>query len=96
MKRPAVYIMANKKNGTLYTGSTSNLVKRVWEHKEKVTDGFTKKYNCIILVYYEAHELMESAALREKQLKGGSRNKKLKLIEEKNPLWKDLYSEIIG
>jgi putative endonuclease len=95
IKQPAVYIMANQKNGTLYTGVTSNLVKRVYEHKNSITQGFTSKYTCKLLVFYEILETMENAINREKQIKGGSRNRKLKLIEAKNPEWRNLYEEII-
>jgi putative endonuclease len=95
MKRPAIYIMTNKRNGTLYTGVTSNLVKRVYEHKEGVVPGFTKNYDCKQLVYYETHESMDNAITREKQIKSGSRDKKLALIESMNPEWNDLYEEII-
>ncbi|WP_218814519.1 GIY-YIG nuclease family protein [Rickettsiella endosymbiont of Dermanyssus gallinae] len=94
MKQPAVYIVANKKNGTLYTGVTSMLAKRIYEHKEGVIHGFTKKYNCKLLVFYELHETMESATLREKQIKAGSRKSKLQLVETTNPNWTDLYEEI--
>jgi putative endonuclease len=91
MKEPAVYIMANKRNGTLYTGVTSNLLKRAWEHREGVSPGFTKRYGCKLLVWYERHDVMTSAIEREKQIKGGSRKKKLALIEASNPKWRDLY-----
>lgn len=94
-KQPTVYIMANARNGTFYTGVTSNLVKRVYEHKEGIMDGFTKKYGCKLLVFYETHETMEFAILGEKKIKATSRKKKLKLIEDKNPHWNDLYLEII-
>jgi putative endonuclease len=87
-------MLANKRNGTLYTGVTSNLMQRVWQHKEGITKGFTKKYGIKFLVWYEIHETMESAITREKQIKGGSRQKKLRLIEAQNPDWKDLYAEI--
>ena len=90
-----VYIIASQRNGTLYTGVTSNLVKRVYQHKAELTDGFTKKYGCKILVFYESHDTMESAITREKQIQAGSRKKKLQLIEEMNPVWKDLYEDII-
>jgi putative endonuclease len=96
MKQPAIYIMANKRNGTLYTGVTSNLEKRNYEHKNNLIPGFSSKYVCKILVYYEIHETMESAIFREKQLKSGSRNKKLKLIESSNPEWKDLSLDWIA
>ena len=95
MKRPTVYIITNKRNGTLYTGVTSNLGKRVYEHKNKMTQGFTAKYDCKKLVYYEALEKMENAIVREKQIKAGSWKKKLALIEGMNPEWNDLYEEII-
>jgi putative endonuclease len=94
-RNPAVYILANKRNGTLYTGVTSDLIQRIHQHKEKITDGFSKKHDCSNLVFFEIHETMESAILREKQIKGGSRKKKLALIENKNPEWQDLYEEII-
>ena len=91
MKQPAVYIMANKRNGTLYTGATSDLLQRVWQHREGLGEGFTHRYSCKHLVWYELHESMEAAILREKQLKGGSRARKLALIEAMNPQWEDLY-----
>ncbi len=90
----AIYIMANKKNGILYTGVTSNLIKRVYEHKSKLTDGFSKRYNCTLLVFYEQCESIISAIAREKQIKAGSRLKKVQLIESMNPEWRDLYDEI--
>ncbi len=95
MKQPAVYIMTNKRNGTLYTDVTSNLGKRVYEHKEGVVSVFTKSYGCKRLVYYETHKSMENAITREKQIKAGSRDKKLALIENMNPKWDDLYEQII-
>lgn len=95
MKNPAVYIMASKRNGTLYTGVTSNLVQRLYEHKQGLIEGFTKKYNCKLLVFFETHATMESAILREDQIKAGSRQKKLQLIENINPQWLDLYLHII-
>lgn len=94
MKQPCVYIMTNKRNGTLYIGVTSNLAQRVWQHKEGVIEGFSKRYGCKLLVWYEPHKSMEGAILREKQLKGGDRAKKLALIEIINPLWRDLYEDI--
>ena len=94
MKLPAIYILSNKRNGTLYIGVTSDLIQRIYQHKNKLTDGFSSKYGCDKLVYYETHENMESAIMREKQLKGGSRAKKLKLIDNFNPDWRDLYEEI--
>lgn len=89
------YILFNKRNGTLYIGVTSNLVKRVYEHKNKLVDGFTKKYNIDKLGYYEIFDDIEEAIIREKKLKGVSRKKKLELIEMNNPEWLDLYDEII-
>ena len=86
--------MTNKRDGVLYTGVTSNLIKRVAEHKSKAIEGFSSKYNCTSLVYYEVFDEMENAILREKQIKNGSRKKKLSLIETLNPEWKDLYSII--
>ena len=91
-----VYILFNKRYGTLYTGVTSDLIKRVHEHKEKVVEGFTKRHNVDKLGYYEVHESIKSAIQREKQIKGGSRKTKLKLINQMNPEWKDLYDSIIG
>ena len=86
--------MANKKNGKIYTGVTSNLPKRVYEHKSALTKGFTKTYSCKLLIWYETHSSMENAIIREKQIKAGSRRKKLALIEDKNSNWNDLFSSI--
>ena len=94
-KQPAVYILASKRNGTLYIGVTSDLVKRVWEHKYNMVEGFTKRYGVHQLVWYELHESMESAILREKRLKDWKRSWKLDLIESMNPDWQDLYDSII-
>ena len=94
-KQPCVYILASKRNGTLYTGVTSNLVKRVWEHKNNVVDGFTKKYNVHTLVWYEVHETMESAISREKTIKNWKRDWKIKVIEEMNAQWRDLYEDLL-
>jgi putative endonuclease len=94
MKQPAVYILASQRNGTLYIGVTSDLVQRVWQHKNDVFEGFTKEYGVHMLVYFELHEDMESAIIREKRLKKWNREWKLRLIEEKNPEWKDLYDSI--
>ena len=93
--QPAVYILASKRNGTLYIGVTSDLVKRVWEHKNSMVAGFTKRYNVHQLVWYEIYENMESAILREKRLKDWKRSWKLNLIESKNPDWHDLYDSIV-
>ena len=89
-----VYIMTNKNNTVLYTGVTNNLKRRVYEHKAKLVEGFTKKYNVDKLIYYEASREVESAIVREKQIKGGSRAKKICLVETINPEWKDLYDEM--
>lgn len=89
-----VYILANRKKGTLYVGVTNDLVRRVFEHKNKLTEGFTSKYDISRLVYYEVTEYKIAAIEREKQIKAGSREKKVKLIETMNPEWKDLYEEI--
>ena len=94
VKTLAVYIMASRRNGTIYTGVTSDLVRRVWEHREGVFDGFTEKYGCKLLVWYEVHDEMYEAIKHEKRIKGGSRKKKLALIETMNPQWRDLYDEI--
>jgi predicted GIY-YIG superfamily endonuclease len=93
MRRPAIYIMASRRNGTLYAGVTSNLPQRVFQHKEGLTLGFTTRYGCKLLVYYEMYEDMVSAIAREKQLKGVSRRKKLLMIERFNPEWRDLYAD---
>ncbi|HMF47802.1 MAG TPA: GIY-YIG nuclease family protein [Candidatus Saccharimonadales bacterium] len=94
-RRPAVYILASSPNGTLYIGVTSDLAKRVWEHKNDVLEGFTKKYGVHRLVYYETHVDMLSAITREKQFKKWNRAWKLELIEERNPEWKDLWDDIV-
>ncbi|MBL8504666.1 MAG: GIY-YIG nuclease family protein [Rhodocyclaceae bacterium] len=94
-KLPCVYILASRRNGTLYVGVTSDLVKRVWEHRNDAVDGFTKQYGVHDLVWYERHETMESAIAREKALKEWKRQWKLRLIEEANPGWRDLYAEIL-
>ena len=96
MKQGYVYILFNKKNGTLYTGVTSDLKRRVYEHKNKLVDGFTKKFDIDKLGYYEVSSLVTDAIAREKQIKGGSREKKIELIESMNPDWKDLFYEIFG
>ncbi|MEA1889855.1 MAG: GIY-YIG nuclease family protein [Pseudomonadota bacterium] len=92
---PCVYLLANKRNGTLYTGVTSSLQKRVWEHKNNTFEGFTKKYSVHTLVWYEVHETMETAIQREKAIKNWKREWKIKIIEERNPKWRDLYSDLI-
>ncbi len=92
--QPWVYILANRRNGTLYVGVTSDLNRRAWEHKADVVDGFTKRYGVHTLVYAELHATMEEAILREKRIKKWRRAWKLKLIEDANPTWRDLYDEI--
>ena len=94
-KQPTVYILANKRNGTLYVGVTSDLVTRIWEHKNKMVDGFTKRYGVHQLGWYELHETMESAIKREKRLKDWKRVWKLELIERSNADWQDLYRTIV-
>ncbi len=94
-KQPTVYILASKRNGTLYVGVTSNLVKRIWEHKTEAVQGFTKNYGVHQLVWFELHEHMQSAIEREKRLKGWKRAWKLELIETSNPDWEDLYHTIV-
>lgn len=89
-----VYIMASKRYGTLYTGVTSDLLHRIYQHKEGQADGFTKKYNVKQLVYYESHENAESAIRREKQIKDWQRQWKLDLIEKSNPGWSDLFADL--
>ena len=93
-KQYFVYIMTNKRNTVLYTGITNDLKKRVHEHKTKLVEGFTKKYNVNKLIYYEASRDVESAILREKQIKGGSRAKKIGLVDGMNPAWRDLFNDL--
>ena len=92
----AVYMMANRKQGTLYTGVTSHLVQRVWQHREDVFRGFSKTHGCRILVWYELHDEISTAIAREKSLKSYRRKNKINLITERNPYWKDLWFEITG
>jgi putative endonuclease len=94
MKSPCVYLLASRRNGTLYVGVTSDLVKRVWEHKNDQAEGFTRRYHVHLLVWYENHPTMESAIAKEKAIKEWKRKWKLKLIEDFNPEWKDLYIEL--
>ena len=96
MKEFYVYILCSKRNGTLYTGVTSNLPKRIYEHKHNLVDGFTKKYSVHSLVWFERYESADEAITREKQIKKWNRKWKLELIEEKNPEWNDLYDSICG
>jgi putative endonuclease len=94
-KQPCVYLLASKRNGTLYCGVTSELVKRIWEHKNDLVPGFTKRYGVHSLVWYELHGSMESAIAREKAIKEWKRRWKIELIETENPQWRDLYPELL-
>jgi putative endonuclease len=96
VKQPCVYILASARNGTLYIGVTSDLIKRIFEHRTDAVDGFTRRYNVHTLVWYELHESMESAISREKALKEWRRAWKLDLIENANPRWRDLFADIMG
>jgi putative endonuclease len=96
MKQPAVYILASDRNGTLYTGVTSDLLARTWQHREHLVDGFTKRYDVTMLVWYELHATMDTAITREKRIKKWNRVWKLRLIQEANPHWRDLWADIIG
>jgi len=95
-KQPCVYLLASGYNGTLYVGVTSDLIKRVYQHKNNLVEGFTKRYNVHDLVWYEVHEQMESAILREKQVKKWDRKVKIGLIQKSNPSWRDLWPELIA
>jgi putative endonuclease len=95
-RNPCVYLLASRKNGTLYVGVTSNLVKRVWEHREHIVEGFTSRYHVTRLVWFEQHASMADAIAREKMLKHWKRQWKIRLIEERNPQWLDLYDGISG
>lgn len=95
MKTPCVYIMASRRNGVLYVGVTSNPIHRVYQHRNSLVEGFTKRYGCTLLVWFELHATMGYAITREKQLKAGSRARKIALIEASNPDWSDLYSSIV-
>ena len=96
MKHYYVYIVTNKNNNVLYTGVTNNLLRRIYEHRNKMVDGFTKKYNVSKLVYAESFESPNEAIATEKKIKGWLRKKKISLIESINPEWKDLYTQIEG
>ena len=96
MKQAHVYILASARNGTLYVGVTSQLVQRIWQHKNHVFEGFSQRYKVDQLVWFEPHESMETAILREKQIKSGSHKRKLGLIETMNPGWRDLYEDMLG
>ena len=95
MKQPCVYIVTNRRNGTLYIGVTSNLNRRAYEHQQGFVERFSTHYGCKLLVWYELHETMIDAIAREKQIKGGSRAKKIALIESLNPEWRDLFETLI-
>lgn len=92
---PAIYIMTNKPYGTLYTGVTHNLIKRIYQHKKHLIEGFTKQYGCTRLVYFEQFDSLIDAIVREKQIKAGSRKRKIGLIQTFNPKWDDLYYQLI-
>lgn len=94
-KNPCVYLLASRRNGTLYVGVTSDVVKRVWEHKNNIVEGFTKRYSVHNLVWHELHPNMESAINREKAVKEWKRRWELDLIERENPQWKDLYTDLM-
>ncbi|MGH8505027.1 MAG: GIY-YIG nuclease family protein [Stenotrophobium sp.] len=94
MKQPCVYILASRRNGTLYVGVTSDLIGRVWQHRNHVVDGFTARYSVSLLAWYEMHDSMTSAIEREKALKKWRRAWKLALIEQLNPSWRDLYEDL--
>lgn len=94
-KQPAVYILATKFHGTMYVGVTSQLIQRIWQHKEHVVDGFTKRYGITRLVWFEMHEAVEGAITREKQIKKWKRDWKVRLIEKQNPRWDDLFERIV-
>ena len=96
MKQPAVYILASQRNGTLYIGVTSNLVQRIYQHREALADGFSKQYDVKMLVWFEQHDTMESAIAREKAMKKWHRQWKINLIEAQNPEWRDLWDDIIA
>ncbi len=95
MKQPAVYFLASARNGTIYTGVTSNLIQRIWQHKENLVEGFTKRYGVHLLVWFEMHPTMETAIAREKRLKNLNRREKLRLIERDNPQWRDIYYDLL-
>ncbi|WP_326525627.1 GIY-YIG nuclease family protein [Sphingomonas sp.] len=94
MKAGYVYMMASRRNGTIYTGSTSGLMQRVWQHRNRVADSFTDAHECTLLVWYEVHDDLQEARLRERRIKKWNRPWKLRLIEEMNPRWDDLYDRI--
>jgi putative endonuclease len=95
MKVGFVYIVASRRNGTIYVGCTSNLVQRIWQHRTGTIEGFTSEHDCTLLVWYEPHDDLQQARLRERQIKKWNRAWKLKLIEERNPRWEDLFKGLI-
>jgi putative endonuclease len=95
VKQPAVYIVTNRRNGAVYTGVTSDLIGRIWQHREGALPGFTRRYGCKRLVWFEIHEEMLAAIAREKQIKAGSPADKVKLIDAMNPEWRDLWADIV-
>ena len=95
VRRPAVYVMASQRNGTVYVGVTSDLVTRAAQHRSGALPGFTTRYGCKLLVYFELYDDMTTAILREKQIKAGSRSSKIALVESVNPIWRDLFDEIV-
>ncbi|GAB2891627.1 GIY-YIG nuclease family protein [Uliginosibacterium flavum] len=95
-RNPCVYILASQRNGTLYVGVTSDLIKRVWQHRNGEVDGFSKRHGVSLLVWFEQHATMDSAITREKQIKKWNRDWKLRLIEERNPYWHDLWEQVCG
>ena len=94
-KQPCVYMLASRRNGSLYVGVTSDLIKRVWEHKNDFVEGFTQRYGVHTLVWYEPHESMTAAIQREKAIKEWQRKWKLELIESGSPTWRDLYEGLL-
>jgi len=95
-KQPCVYLLASRRNGTLYAGVTSDLISRTWQHREHVVEGFSKRHDVTRLVWYELHPTMDSAITREKRIKKWNRAWKMRLIDENNPSWRDLWPDIIG
>jgi putative endonuclease len=95
VKQACVYLLASKRNGTLYVGVTSDLIQRVWQHKNDAVDGFTKRYGVHTLVWYEVHETMQTAIAREKAIKEWKRAWKIAVIQEMNPTWRDLYEDLL-
>jgi putative endonuclease len=95
VKHPSVYLLASKRNGTLYVGVTSDLIQRVWQHKNDAVDGFTKRYRVHTLVWFEAHDTMQTAITREKAIKEWKRAWKIELIQKMNPEWRDLYEDLL-